>query len=409
MINKVKLNIIYLFILQVSNYILPLITLPYIVRTIGVEKFGVLSYANVIIFYLNILIDYGFNLSATREISINRGNKKKVSEIFISVILIKFILLIISFLIMVGLLNTFVYLDKYKEIYYFTFLMLIGKVLFPIWYFQGIEKMGYITIINVLSKIFFTILIFIYIKSENDFYLIPLINSLGVILGGFIAFIISLKYIDIFIPSVSTLMFYFKDSTSLFISNVSIALFTASNTLILGIFADPKIVGIYSSIEKLIIAIKNFFIPIYQGIYPWLAKKTNNDINKFIKKNIKYVFILSFIITLFIFIYAKDILYIIYHNQNIIEYAYILQIFSLVPLFSALSMLFNYLYFNAIKAYKIRMKIFIISGVFNIFLGVILTYIYNILGITISVVITEFLLINLGLLYFFKFLGEVKS
>jgi PST family polysaccharide transporter len=406
---KLLSNIFSLAVLQGANYILPLITLPYLVITLGVEKFGILAFAQAIITYFNILIDYGFNLSATRSIATHSENTNYISSIFSSVMLIKTFLLFCSFLILLILIYSFERIGNESTVYYLTFMMLIGNILFPIWYFQGIEEMKYITYINIFSKVLFTLGVFVFVHAPDDYFIVPMLNGLGFIIGGTIALTIALRSINFHIPSFEIIQKTFHDSTSLFISNASITLFTASNTFILGLFASNATVGIYSSIERLMMAVKNLYVPIYQGLFPWLSKKGTDEIHSFIKKFLPYIVGFSLISTLIIAIFAHPILSLIYHNDSINDHSYILQIFSLISVLSATNMLFNYLFLNAVKAYSERLKIFMIGGLFNATLGITLTYLYGITGMSITIVATETVLLLLGIRYYLQYPSSILA
>ena len=186
--NKKKLfkNWGALSFLQLSNYLFPLITLPYVLRVLGPEKYGLINFAAAFTGYLVIISDYGFNLSATKDISINRNDETIINKIFSSVILTKIFLGIISLILMFIVVQLFDTFRRNEELYYITFGMVIGKILFPQWFFQGIEKMKYITIINFITRFIGTIAIFVLIRVQNDFLVLAAINSSVQVLVGVI-------------------------------------------------------------------------------------------------------------------------------------------------------------------------------------------------------------------------------
>jgi len=141
------------------NVILPLLTLPYILRVVGPANYGIYAFISVIIQYCILINTYGFNFSATKQVSQFRDDTTKLCRIYSTVIICRLILAIISFLVLFSL--SFLFISSRTE-----FVMLIwgigiviGDIFVPVWLFQGVEKMRYLTIVNATAKIVFTILI----------------------------------------------------------------------------------------------------------------------------------------------------------------------------------------------------------------------------------------------------------
>ena len=401
-------NFLSLSVLQIANYILPLITFPYLVRVLGPENYGLIAFAQAFIGYFQILTDYGFNLSATREISINRENKEKVSEIFSSVMIIKFFLLLLS----LGLMTIIVFsFKKFRQdwlIYYLAFGMVLGQTLFPIWFFQGMERMRYITFLNVLAKLIFTIAIFIFVKRSSDYLYVPLLNSLGLILAGILALWIVFKDFGVFfrIPSFENLKYHLKEGWYIFISTVAISLYTISNTFILGLFTNNTIVGYYSAAERIIRVIQGFLAPISQTIYPHISKLMNESKEvggKFIRKVTLLIGSFSFILSFFIFIFADLIVRIILGSQ-FTESIIVLRIIAFLPFIIGLSNVFAIQGIIASGNFKIFSKITFLGAISNIILATLLVKLLQAVGVAISVVFAE-ILVTLVSFYYLKRLG----
>jgi PST family polysaccharide transporter len=400
--NKIFSNYIYLFLIQGANFILPLIALPYLVITLESERYGLVMIAQSLAIFFTIIVDFGFNISATREVSLLKEDKKKLSQFFWNVYSIKLILIMFSFVLLLCLIF---FIDKFKTeplIYIYSFGLVIGQAIFPTWFFQGIERMKMITFINVSAKIFFTISIFFFVLKPADFEFVPILNGLGFIISGLIGFIYSLKYVNFIYPKFNNIIQISKESFNLFTSNFAVNLYSSSNTLVLGFFAGDTLAGVYASMEKLVIATKSIYIPLYQSIFPHLSSLSFNNIKNFINK-IKFPIMISgLILSLVIIIGSDSILKLIYKDDLISSYYKIFQILGLIAFLSALNMLYVTLFFPAIKAYKIRMKILVSAGFFHFLLVLFLANFYGIYGVAISAVVTELIILLIGYYYYNK-------
>jgi len=405
-------NFLSLSVLQIANYILPLITLPYLVRVLGPEKFGLIAFSQAFIGYFMILTDYGFNLSATRDISINRENKEKVSEIFSSVMIIKLALMIISLILMSVIIFSFEKFIHDWIIYYLTFGMVVGQVLFPVWFFQGMEKMKYITFLNILAKVIFTVAIFVFVKEASDYLYVPLLNSLGFIIAGILGlwivfrdFEISFKFVGL-----EELKRQLKEGWYIFISQVNITFFNNTNVIILGSFTNNTIVGYYSAAEKLIRAVMGLQIPLINSVYPTMSKLLKEDINKavaFGKKlliygTFTYVTLISIILLL-----SNEVI-ILLLGDNFTNSEIIFKIMLIIPITVFINNIYGTQFLINIGHSDKFSKIIIISGMSNLILCPILTYFFSYIGTAISWVIAEFFVLYGMYYYTTKYIEQLK-
>lgn len=382
-------NFFSLSALQIFGYILPLITLPYLVRVIGVEKYGLVSFAMAFATYFQILTDYGFNLSATREISINRGDKHQISKIFSSVMIIKSLLLLTSFILLISIIWSFEKFNTNWQIYVFAFGMVVGNVIFPVWFFQGMEKMKYSTGLNIMAKILFTFAIFIFIRGETDFLYVPLINSLGFIVAGILSLFLIFRdfKIKFFVPELNFLWVTFKDSTQFFLSRASVSIYTSSNIFFLGLFTNNVFVGYYSAAEKLYGAAQGLYQPLIQSLYPFMSHKKSKA---FFKKIFKFVVFLNTITAIVLFIMSGFLVSLLF-GGNFQESVTILKIFCIVLVVVAPSQLLGYPFLAALGYPEYANVSVILGSVFHLLMLLILsmTIYLNIYSVAILVFITE--------------------
>jgi PST family polysaccharide transporter len=391
-------NFISLSLLQAVNYIIPLVALPYIIRLFGDERFGLLMFALAFVQYFFIIVDFGLEYTATREVSVNRDSTSRIHELFNAVFALKLILFLIStavFLILVFSIERF---EKDSLLYILTYGMVLGQMLFPVWLFQGLEKMKFITWINVFSKLFFTLLIFIFIKTKEDYYLYPVFNSLGYIVAGITSFIMALKLIrhKFFVPSKDAIQEIFKQTKNVFLSNLGISLYITSTPFLLGLVTNKnELVGYFSIAEKTIRSIRYMVTPVSQALFPYLSKKfsANSAIDsiKLLHKIALLILPFLLILTLMVLVFNNEICLIIFGeiNNNVILN---LKILSAILVVGTFNNLYGVLGLINMKLDTYFRNYVLLSGLFNILVCLVLSATLFDLGASLSVILTEILL-----------------
>lgn len=395
-------NFISLALIQGTNFILPLLVIPYLIQVVGIEKFGLISFAQVIALYLVIFSEYGFNLSATKEVSENRDNPKKLIYIYNATLTTRLFLCLIAFLFLCLLTFSIPTLRKDYLLYILSSTMFIGQSLTPTWFFLGMEQMRFITYVNLLSKSILTISTFLFIVDPGDFIYANMLNGIGSLIAGLICIAIIKKKFGIQskLTNFTSVKERLRSSFSVFISNFSTNIYLNINIIILQIFTSASIVGMYSVAEKVFIALKNLISVIFQSIYPFACKLKLESELRFKAFFSGYIYIsgLCFIaLGMTTYYFADDIIFLI-ANRQLDDAVAILKIFSFIPVILTLSIPA----FQASLIYKHDKKfsyIMIGAAVINIATNILLTIRYGAYGTAFTVVLTElFVMIALNIL-----------
>jgi len=234
--------------------ILPLITLPYVLRVLGFQKYGIIVFAASLIAYFSSLTDFSFNYTATRDVALFRGNQKKLNLIYSKVIIIKSIFLLLSFLIITLIVYSYEPFYQNRLIYFLSLPLLLGEALLPNWFFQGIEKMKYITFLSIGIKLFFTICVFIFIKEESDYWIYPLLQSSGFVGAGIAGqFILLKKYkLNFFWLKPKMITKTIKSNTPIFVNQFVPTLYNNTSTFLLGVLTNTTLVGVYNALRTVV-------------------------------------------------------------------------------------------------------------------------------------------------------------
>lgn len=381
--NKVTKNTIMLYIMNIAQLILPLVTLPYLTRVLTVDNYGVVNYVKSIMTYMQIIIEFGFILSATKDI-VKAGNDKKIiGEITGNVILGKILLSMLSLIVLI-IFTIFVPILRNNVAFtMLSFIPIFLSTFLIDFFFRGIEKMEVITIRYIVMKSISTLLTFLFVRGNGDLLMIPILD----IIGNVVAILLVWKEvyklgIKLSFGTMKDIWNSIADSFLYFISSMASTAFGALNTLLVGILLSSKEVAYWSLAMQILGAIQALYTPINNGIYPEMVKERKFSL---IIKVIKIFMPVVFIGCLIILLFSKPILFVI-GGRKYLEMSYLIKLLIPVIIFSFPAMLFGWPVLGAIDKVKETTTTTVV------------TTIVQVVGLIVLMLVGEFTLVNIALL-----------
>lgn len=328
-------NASYLTLMEVFKLLMPFVSLPYIISTIGADNYGLIVYVQTFISYFIIFINFGLDISAVKEVSQTKSDKVNLNRIVSSVLIIKLGLLCISSIILLVAILFIPFCTENLYLMIFSYLIVFSEVLFPIWYYQGIEKMQFITIIRFTTIALYTVSIFVFIHTASDYLLVPLLQSISSIIGGLICafLLITKEKIKFCIPPFAEIKRCFKESIPFFTSRVSIVINSSLGKITAGALLSMELVAAYDIVQKIANMALTPMHMLNQAVYPHIAKTQDKKFaGRFLFVNI----IISLIVALGIFILSPFIIH-YFAKDAMPQSVELLRIFTLFIVFAGIT------------------------------------------------------------------------
>jgi PST family polysaccharide transporter len=270
---RLRANIATMGVVQISNYVIPLITLPYLTRVLGAESFGRIAFAQVVMTYFVLVVDFGFSWSATRNVAANRHNPSEISRIFAATWAAQWVLVFIAALAAVVVVALTDRLRPDAPLYAAAFITVVATALFPIWFLQGVERLQVVAVLQLLTRSLGLLPIFLLVQQPNDAIWVLIIQ------GGFamLAGVLSLWWmhrqsiVAWCRPSWQEVRSALLEGGALFGSRVSISLYTALVPLVLGWVAGPVALAHFNLADKLRSAAQSLLTPLSQALFPRMS------------------------------------------------------------------------------------------------------------------------------------------
>lgn len=397
----------FLFFINVINFIFPLLIAPRIIQKCGLEGFGIVILFQSIAIFVASITDYGFNINATREVTLNQDNPAFINKYFFVVTYSKVILLGIAFLLSILIYLFFPKVNEYALLYFTSLFILLGRTFNPLWILRSIHQLKYFFYFFIFFKILSFLMIFLFLENRENSYLVNLtIGSLDVVtcLLSVLVLVNRMKW-KYYRPDFNAIKNEIVSGFGVFIQVISINANAYLNPIILGLFVSEYALGIYCVVEKIILVVRFCGSFIIQSLFPKaceIAAKDPMSYKKFARK--LFVFLsLSMVVAALLLTFFSDVIVSYFVKSDRVECSAFLVYNSFIPLVVALNMV-PYLTFMVYGKEQAVTKIIILSVFINGALNTILSRQFGIFGISSGIYITELILsISLWAILIFKF------
>lgn len=342
-------NFVSMGFVQLTNYLVPMILLPYLVRTLGLDVYGTIVFTQTLVGYLESVMMYSFSLTAVMELSQHADNASAMSRIVSNIFGAKLVLSGVSALVILLLAFCVPGLAAIQSLLLLSLLYCVGYLFNFDWFYLGVQQMKYLTYLNLAGRLFTLAWVFLTVHSSADAGAAFLMVPLSYLLTGFLS-LLALRYkhhIRIQRVPLRYALIELKKGSQIFYGQLLVRFYSADFAItMLGFIANTATVGIYALAQKvfsLFMVLTNLITVV---VYPYLARlfKENKELFVLQLRRLYKATLLAFILlSVAVYVAAPWLIFIVNGSKN--EQAIIcLQILAIALLLSPFPPLNNQIF-----------------------------------------------------------------
>lgn len=400
-------NTISLYIMNFVRLFLPLLTIPYLTRILSLEMYGGVIFIKALMSYAQLFIDFGFLLSATKDIAME-SNKVKIGEIVGNTIIEKIILSLIICALAVPCYIFFPIVHYSISFFLLSLIATLSNIFILDFLFRGLEKMHLVSVPYCIAKFISTTMTFVFIGSDNEVILLPIFD----ILSNIVAILISWHFknkekIFISFSSWHVWIYDLKVSFIFFLSNLATTVFGTFTTVLAGIYLNASQVAFWGICMQILSATKALYSPITNSLYPNVVRTKNLSIIR----NISIFMIIPMCLGSFVVIYHSNLIMSFIGGNKYINAGHYLAFLLPAFIFGFYSMLYGWPVLGALEKYKLTTLTTIVTAIFQALcmVALIMVGMFDLKSLAIICSMSETLLFILRYLIYLKIRSQYVS
>jgi PST family polysaccharide transporter len=307
-------NVIALYGVQICTYALPLVTFPYLARVLGPSGWGSVVFAQAIGAVIAVFVEYGFDISASRETSRHRSEPGLLSELISGVLGAKVLLAALCICGAVFSRRFTHHIAPSLALFWSSTIWGVCQGINMLWYFQGLERMRLASALEIGGKVVATLSIFVLVHNPDDGWKVMAAQCVGCVVAHGVTVVLAYREVGFVWPTLSSVLNALRLGWSMFLFRAVQGLTGSLNGLVLGWVAPMAALGQYAGAERISRVFQQGLWPINQALYPNLTKQmrdNRHDAMKMVRLSILFLGGLGLLFGLILFLGAPLLVHVV--------------------------------------------------------------------------------------------------